>query len=202
VRGAPRGGPPTILTLANLVTAVRVVGTGLVAWLVLSSAGVVVPALVLGALGATDWLDGALARRLGQVSTVGTLLDPTADRLLVATALATMFERGAVPLAVAVATAAREALVAGGVLVLAALRAPRVEVRFVGKVGTFALLVAYPAFLLSDGTAAWQAPFRALAWLAAVVGLAFGWGALGAYLGDARRALARRQARGRRWPAR
>ena len=48
-------------------------------------------ALLLGGLGATDWLDGWVARRFGQVSELGKILDPTADRLLLLVAMAWIF---------------------------------------------------------------------------------------------------------------
>ena len=116
--------------------------------------------MLLAALGATDWVDGFVARRYHQVSTLGKVLDPAADRVLVATAVIAVIVHGAVPLWFGVATLAREALVSVMVVLLAALGAARINVLWIGKAGTFALMFSYPAFLLSYGTAAWQGPVR------------------------------------------
>ena len=75
------------------------------------------------------------------------------------------------------------------VLLLAALGAARINVLWVGKAGTFALMVAYPGFLISYGTAAWQGPLRAAAWICGVTGLALGWIAAAGYVAPARDAL-------------
>ncbi len=141
-------------------------------------------------LGATDWVDGFVARRYHQVSTVGKVLDPAADRILVGTGVIAIMIHGAVPIWFGVATLAREVVVAGTVLVLAALGAKRIDVLWIGKAGTFALMFAYPAFLLSHGTASWQVPFHDFAWVAGGIGLVLAWAAAVAYLVPARRALA------------
>ncbi len=147
-------------------------------------------------LGATDWVDGFVARRWHQVSTVGKVLDPVADRVLVVTAVVAIIVHGAVPVWFGVATLAREVVVSAAVLLLASLGATRIDVLWVGKAGTFALMFAYPAFLLSDGNAAWQAPFHAFAWVSGLIGLVLAWIAAGSYMPAARRALAGgRQAR-------
>ena len=106
-----------------------------------------------------------MARRYHQVSTLGKILDPVADRVLVATAVITIIVHGAVPLWFGVATLAREVVVSVAVLVLASLGARRIDVLWVGKAGTFALMFSYPAFLLGDGTAGWQEPVRVVAWI-------------------------------------
>ena len=74
-----------------------------------------------------------------------------ADRVLVVTAVVADHRHGAVPVWFGVATLAREVVVSGAVLLLASLGATRIDVLWVGKAGTFALMFAYPAFLLSDG---------------------------------------------------
>jgi cardiolipin synthase len=88
-----------------------------------------------------------------------------------------------------VATLAREALVSVMVVLLAALGAARINVLWIGKAGTFALMFSYPAFLLSDGTASWQGPIRVVAWICGVIGLVLAWSAAAGYVGPARDAL-------------
>jgi hypothetical protein len=76
------------------------------------------------------------------------------------------------------------------VLLLASLGAARIDVLWVGKAGTFALMTAYPLFLVSDGTARWQEGLRVVAWTVGSVGLVLGWVAAASYVGPARKALA------------
>lgn len=202
-RGLPAGhgaadGLERLLTVPNAVTAVRLACVPLFVWLLFGVRRQTAAAVLLGALGATDWVDGFLARRLHQVSTAGKILDPVADRLLVGTAVVAVIVHGAVPLWFGLATVVREVLVSAAVLLLAAAGAERIDVLWVGKAGTFGLMVAYPTFLLAHGHASWQRPFEVLAWVAGVPGLALAWVAAASYLPVARRALARgRAGRGR-----
>ncbi|MBO0894668.1 MAG: CDP-alcohol phosphatidyltransferase family protein, partial [Acidimicrobiales bacterium] len=144
---------------------------------------------VLAGVGATDWLDGFLARRLGQVSTVGQVLDPAADRVLLGVAVVSIMVAGAVPLWLGVAVLAREAVIAGAVLALAILGAARVAVVWVGKAGTFVLMVAFPLFLAAHSLSSWRGLLETLAWIAGLSGLALAWYAALTYLPLARRAL-------------
>ena len=92
-------------------------------WLLFGAHRQTAAAVLLAVLGATDWVDGYVARRYGQVSTFGKVLDPTADRLLVGTAVISIMIYGAVPLWFGIATIAREVLVSA--MVRAAGRAGR-----------------------------------------------------------------------------
>jgi len=166
-------------------------------WLLFDTSRQSAAAVLLAVLGATDWVDGFVARRYHQVSTVGKVLDPAVDRVLVATAVITVMIHGAVPVWFGVATIAREVVVAAMTLTLASLGARRIDVLWVGKAGTFALMFAYPAFLLGHGTSSWQEPIRAIAWVTGIIGLALAWTAAFAYVAPARRALAEGRA-GRR----
>jgi cardiolipin synthase len=179
-----------VLTVPNLVTLLRLLCIPLFLWLLFGAHRQGASAWLLGALGATDWVDGFVARRYHQVSTLGKVIDPVADRLLVITAVVAITVYGAVPVWFGAATLARELLVSGAVLLLASLGAARMDVIWVGKAGTFALMFAYPAFLLSYGTATWQVPFRAFAWFAGIGGLILAWIAAFSYVPAARHALA------------
>jgi cardiolipin synthase (CMP-forming) len=183
-------GEDRILTAPNLVTAARLAGTGVFVWLLFGADRQTASAILLAVLGATDWVDGFVARRFNQVSTLGKVLDPLADRILVATAVISVLVYAAAPLWLGIATIAREALVSVAVLLLASLGAERIDVLFVGKAGTFGLMFAYPTFLLSYGTAGWQGPVRIVAWVFAIPGLTLAWVAAAAYVPVARRALA------------
>jgi cardiolipin synthase len=186
-----------VLTVPNVVTMARLACIPVFVWLLFGAHRQTAAAVVLAVLGATDWVDGYVARHWHQVSTLGKVLDPVADRVLTATAVISIIVYGAVPLWFGLATLAREVLVSATVLVLAALGAERVDVLWVGKAGTFGLLFAYPAFLLGYGTASWQQPVRVVAWVTGIVGLTLAWIAAASYVPHARRALARGRA-GRR----
>jgi len=183
-----------ILTAPNVITMVRLLCIPLYLWLLFGAHRQIAAAILLAVLGATDWVDGFVARRYGQVSTFGKVLDPTADRILVGTAVISIMIYGAVPLWFGLATIAREVLVSAMVLLLAALGAARIDVLWVGKAGTFGLMFAYPTFLLGDGTAGWQEPIRVIGWVTGLVGLALAWWAAGSYIAPARRALSQGRA--------
>jgi cardiolipin synthase len=189
-----------ILTAPNVITMVRLLCIPLFLWLLFTKREQTAAAILLAALGATDWVDGFVARRFGQVSTFGKVLDPTADRLLVGTAVIAVLVYGAVPLWFGLATIAREVLVSAMVVLLASLGAARIDVLWVGKAGTFGLMFAYPTFLLGYGDAGWQEPIRVIAWVTGISGLVLAWIAAGSYVGPARKALAQGRA-ARRSPA-
>lgn len=179
-----------ILTVPNAITMVRLLCLPIFVWLVFGAKEQTAAAILLAVLGATDWVDGYVARRFHQVSTVGKVLDPTADRLLVGTGVIVIIIHHAVPLWFGVTTLVREGLVGLLVLVLAGLGAARIDVLWLGKAGTFGLMFAYPAFLLAHGTASWQDPIRTFAWVAGIGGLTLAWVAAAAYVRPARAALA------------
>ena len=192
-------------TWPNLVTVIRLALIPVFVWLLFDTHHRAMAAWLLGALGATDWVDGWLARRLGQTSTVGKILDPTADRILVMVGLVSVALAGAVPWWFAGATLVREILVSVLTVVLAALGAARIDVLWWGKVSTFALMTTYPCFLLATNDpaaplATWQHLVRDATWVVGVAGLALAWVVFFSYIGPARLALAsgraaRREAR-------
>lgn len=178
-----------IFTLPNVITMVRLVCIPLFVWLLFGAHEQTAAAILLAVLGATDWVDGYVARHFGQVTTLGKVLDPAADRLLVGTAVISIMVYGAVPLWFGIATIVRELLVSVMVLTLASLGASRIDVLWVGKAGTFGLMFAYPTFLLGYGNASWQEPIKVIGWVTGIVGLALAWYAAGSYVGPARKAL-------------
>ncbi|MGD0381741.1 MAG: CDP-alcohol phosphatidyltransferase family protein [Acidimicrobiales bacterium] len=187
-------GVDRVLTVPNAITAVRLACVPVFVWLLFGAHHPVGAAALLAVLGATDWVDGFVARRWHQVSTIGKVLDPTADRILVGTAVISVMVAGAVPLWFGLLTVVREALVSGAVLLLAGLGAERIDVLWVGKAGTFGLMFAYPTFLLAHGHAGWQHPIEIVAWISAVPAITLAWIAAAAYVPLGRRALSRGRA--------
>jgi cardiolipin synthase len=124
------------------------------------------------------------------VSTVGKVLDPTADRVLLAVGVIAIVVDGSVPLPIAIVTLVREALVTGAVLVLAAMGARRIDVQWAGKAGTFGLMVAFPLFLIShDRQFSLRHVADVLAWISVIPALVFSWYAAISYVPMARKAL-------------
>jgi cardiolipin synthase len=187
----PAGGlsEDRILTLPNAVTVVRLCLLPVFLWLLLGRDDRYPAAWVLAAMGSTDWVDGYLARHLHQVSKVGKILDPVADRLLLIGGAGAILYVGAVPVWVAVVALGREALVAGATLVLAGLGAKRIDVTWYGKAGTFGLMVAFPLFLCGHSAAWWHHAAEEMAWVAAIPGMVLGVYSLLLYVPLARRAL-------------
>jgi cardiolipin synthase (CMP-forming) len=181
-----------ILTVPNLMSVGRLLAVPVFLWLLFGREDRYQAALLLAFLGATDWVDGYVARRFDQVSDLGKILDPTADRILLGVGVLAILVDGSVPTWLGVVTVGREVLVSLGVLVLAALGARRIDVTWWGKAGTFGMMVAFPLFLAAnpDGGAPWHETAEVLAWLAAIPGLICGWIAAALYVPLARRALA------------
>ncbi|MGH3436118.1 MAG: CDP-alcohol phosphatidyltransferase family protein [Sciscionella sp.] len=146
------------LTIPNALSVLRLAGVPLFLWLLLGPHEDGWALVVLIASGATDWLDGKLARWLDQMSRLGALLDPVADRLYIFATLIGFVLRGIVPWWLAVALIAKDVLV--GVCLPALRRAGYAppEVHYIGKAATFALIYAFPLLLLAEwlgaGTAA------------------------------------------------
>lgn len=178
-----------VLTIPNLVSFARLLAVGLFWWVLLVQDDVALAAWLIFSIGWTDWIDGYLARRLNQVSELGRVLDPVADRLMIASAVIGGLIVGVLPVVVGVLLIIREVVVAVVALFLAARGGGTIEVRYYGKVATFLLYGAIPGFYLAaDGFLEWL--MRPAAWLAAVVGLALYWYVAVLYVGDTRRRLA------------
>lgn len=187
---SPRSGPPSprldrVLTVPNVISLGRLLCVPVFLWLLFGRENRVAAAVLLAALGATDWVDGFIARRYDQVSTVGKVLDPTADRLLLVVGIVAILIDGSVPAALAWLAVAREAAVAVLFLALAALGARRIDVSWAGKCGTFLLMAAFPLFLVGEG----EGVAAAIAWPLAVAGLGFSWYSAAAYVPPALAAL-------------
>lgn len=178
------------LNVPNAITVVRLACLPLFLWLLFGRDNRAAAAGLLGALGATDWIDGYIARRWHQVTDLGKVLDPVADRLLFFVGAGAILVDGSVPLWFAAAVLAREALVAAATLTLAALGARRIDVTWVGKAGTFGLMVAFPMFLASASTVSWREVAEVLAYVTGIPGLLLSWYSAATYVPIARTALA------------
>ena len=181
--------PARLLTVPNLFTLARLVCLPLFLYLLFGRDNPAAAAWLLGGLGATDWVDGYIARHFDQVTTLGKILDPVADRLLFFTAIVTIIISGDAPLWFCIAVLVREVAVAVATLVLAALGARRIDVTWFGKAGTFGLMFAFPLFLAGASTVWWADFAQAAAWMCGVPGLIFSYYAALTYIPLGRRAL-------------
>jgi cardiolipin synthase (CMP-forming) len=165
-------GEDRILTVPNAITLGRLCFLPVFVWLLLGRDDRVAAAVLLGVLGATDWVDGWVARRFDQTSRFGRMFDPTADRLMFFVALTAIIIDGGVPTWFAVVVLVREVIVGVITAALVLTGNPPADVTWWGKAGTFGLMFAFP--LLLAGAAVDFPPaavFTVLGWLAAVPGL-------------------------------
>ena len=171
----PSTGPPrtgqrvstAIRTVPNAVTLARLLLMPVCAYLLASGQygwGIALTAVV----GSTDWVDGWLARRTGQVSRLGQLLDPLADRLLIASVAIALVVQGIVPWQAAVLLVARDLVLLCGWPLLKRRGIEPPEVIFLGKAATMVLLFALPVLTLG-------ATGLAVADAARVIGLLLLW---------------------------
>jgi cardiolipin synthase len=190
--GSEAQAPDRVLTVPNLISLIRLACIPVFLWLLFGNDPPrrAAAAYLIAVLGATDWVDGYIARHFNQVSTLGKILDPTADRLLLATSIVAILIDGAVPLWLGIAVIFREVAVSIAVLALAAAGARRIDVTWVGKAGTFALMFAFPLFLGGHAPDLWwHTTAKVLGWCFAVPGLVLSYYAAAAYVPIARAAL-------------
>ncbi|MEV4482101.1 CDP-alcohol phosphatidyltransferase family protein [Micromonospora coxensis] len=176
-----------VLTLPNLISAVRLLGVPLFLYLFLVVEADVAAVVVLAIGGTTDWVDGWIARRLGQVSRLGELLDPLADRLYILATLLAFTAREVVPWQFTAALLAREALLLGSLAVLRRHGYGPPPVHYVGKTATFLLLAAFPILLLAQTAGAVATAASAIGWGLAWWGLVLYWAAGAMYVVQAGR---------------
>ena len=179
-----------VWTVPNLISLVRLACAPLFLWLLFGADSFGAATILLAVLGASDWVDGWIARRYDQGSELGKILDPTADRVLLLTAAIALIVDDRIPRWYGILMLAREVVVAVFTLALAAAGARRIDVLWAGKAGTFCTMFSFPAFLaasITHGTA--HDAFWVIAWVFAVPGLVLSYYAAVRYVPAARRAL-------------
>lgn len=182
-----------VLTVPNLLSMLRLIGVPVFLWLILVPKADGWAIVLLAVSGFTDFLDGYLARRWNQISRLGQLLDPIADRLYILATLVGLLLRDIVPLWFVVLLLGRDLVMAVVLAVLKRVGITGLPVHFVGKAATFCLLYAFPLLLLGDGPAGWQTACRVFGWAFAIWGTALYWWAGVLYIEQARRILAARR---------
>src|SRR5918999_825131 len=197
-RGAPQdgrmsdrsGGSGTaIATVPNLLSAIRILLIPAFVALLIDEDTRVVGFLFLGLVVSTDWVDGYLARRTGQVSELGKILDPVADRLALAAALITFVVLDAFPLWAALLIVVRDAVVLATGAVIALTGGPRVGGSMIGEYATFTLMWGIPLVAWGNLGIFPDDAFRVIGWTWFVVGTVEYYLATVGYAVELRRAL-------------
>lgn len=166
---------PRVWTVPNGLSLLRLIGVPVFVWLVLGPHADGWALVLLMVSGVTDWLDGALARRWNQMTRLGQLLDPVADRLYVVATLVALGVRGIIPWALVIALVGRDVILAGFLPVLRRHGYGPLPVHFLGKAATFNLLYAFPMLLLGAGHGTPSDVAQVAGWAFAVWGSALYW---------------------------
>jgi cardiolipin synthase len=194
MRGTTETAPASsaVFTLPNLLSFVRIAAIPLFCWLTARPDTRLGGIALFAVVAATDWVDGYLARRTGQVSELGRILDPVADRLAIAAALITFAVVGILPFWAALLILLRDVVVLlGGAAVLWG-RQLRVDVRGIGKIATFSLMAAIAWIAWGNAGGPLGDVLLVGGWLAYAIGIVEYYVAAGLYAIDVRDALAAR----------
>ncbi len=169
-----------IATIPNAVSFARLLGVPVFLYLILGPHYDVAAVIVLAVGGSSDWIDGYLARRLNQVSRLGELMDPLADRLYIFATLLAFALRDIIPWWFLIAIVARDLLMTLALLVLRRYGYGPPPVHYLGKTATFILLFSFPLLFLAKITheTFWYATGWGFAWW----GIVLYWIAAGFYL--------------------
>ena len=161
-----------VWTVPNALSALRLLGVPLFLYWVLHTHQDGRAVLLLIAAGLSDYLDGKIARRFGQFSRLGQLLDPAADRLYIAATLLALVARDGLPLWWALVLVGRDVALLPTLPVLKRLGYGPLPVHFLGQAATFNLLYAFPMLLVVlPGRTGWFADLmRPLGWAFATWG--------------------------------
>lgn len=175
-RVEPVDEPNGVLTVPNAFTLARLLCLPIFLYLLFGRDNRAGAAWLLGGLGATDWVDGYLARRLRQVSEFGKVFDPTVDRLLFIVAIAGILVDDAGPRWFLLAVVVRELLV-GAAMAFAtvAFGMKRFDVSRAGKLATLLLMFAVPGFMLGASDFPGNEGFQIASWILGIPGLLISW---------------------------
>ena len=179
-----------IITVPNILSFMRLLGVPLFLWLILVPEADGWAIVVLIFAGISDYLDGKIARKWNQISRVGQILDPLADRLYILATLIGLLLRGIIPWWWVAVLVGRD-LIMGVVLAILKKRTglTGLPVHFIGKAATFCLLYAFPLILLGAGTGTLADVCRVFGWAFALWGTGLYLWAAVLYLEQAARVL-------------
>ena len=176
------------LTIPNVLSLLRLASVPVFLWLFLTDRENA--AVILYAIGAwTDFFDGVIARRFDQVSELGKLLDPLADRVFIIALAVALVARDVLPLALAIAIIGRDVLLLSLFPLLERRKVERLSVNFVGKTATASLLVGLTWLAFSQTTFADDVFVEVVGTGFVILGAVLYWVAAGMYAREAMRRL-------------
>lgn len=152
-----------VLTVPNALSALRILLVPVFLVLVLLEfdlAALIV--IIVSSL--SDFLDGIIARRFSQITKLGQVLDPAADRLFIFAAVIALAVREVVPWWVVAVIVGRDVFLAVLGLVLARRGYGPLPVHHLGKLATFALFYALPILVLGQAFPAAQPVSDPIGW--------------------------------------
>ena len=173
------------MTVPNLLSMLRLALVPVFLYLLLHER-YLLAIIMLAVSSLTDYLDGYFARKFNQVTRLGQLLDPAADRLYIFSTLVGLSITGIVPVWLALIIIARDLVLAIAYPILATHGYGPLPVHYLGKTGTFALLYAFPLLLMAY---IWQPVaffVEPLAWAFALWGVGLYWWGAVVYLRQVR----------------
>ena len=172
--GQPEIHHDAVFTIPNLLTVVRFLGVPLFIWLVLGPREYGYAALVLAIMASTDWVDGYIARRFNQMSHLGRIMDPIADRLALIAVAVTLVIAGVVEWWYLTALLVPDAILLA--VSLSYFRShPDLPVSRIGKFRTGLLLVGTPLLVLSKLAVPASEIYAVVAWIFLGLGLVGHW---------------------------
>jgi cardiolipin synthase len=181
-----------VVTVPNVLSFARIALIPAFYWLSANERTRLWGILLFAVVVSTDWVDGYVARRTGQVSELGRILDPVADRLAIGAGLLTFAISGIFPFWAALLILVRDvAVLLGGAAVLWG-RDIRIEVRWIGKIATFSLMVAITWIAWGNAGGPLGEVLLVGGWLAYAIGIVEYYIAAGLYAIDVRDTLAER----------
>ena len=161
-------------TIPNMLSILRLLLVPLFLWLILTHRD----AWAIGTLAlasASDYFDGIIARKYNQVTRLGQLLDPAADRLYILATLIGLTFTGAIPLWLALVIVLRDVMLAVVYPILATHGYGPLPVHYLGKAGTFALLYSFPLLLIANVLTDIGFLILPIAWAFALWGVGLYW---------------------------
>ncbi|MDC0912223.1 CDP-alcohol phosphatidyltransferase family protein [Aquiluna sp.] len=175
-------------SVPNMLSILRLLLVPVFLWLLIADQ-FLIAFLVLMFASFTDWLDGFIARKFNQITSLGKVLDPSADRLFILATLIGLTVNEIIPAWLAIVIVARDVLLLIGYPISASHGYGPLPVHFLGKAATFALLYALPLLLLADVWPSAEAVILPLAWGFAYWGIALYWVAGFVYLAQLRQLI-------------
>lgn len=164
-----------VLTVPNILSFLRLLGVPLFLWLLLDRQSDVWAVVVLAISGLTDLLDGRIARAWHQVSRLGQMLDPVADRLYILATIIGFALRDIIPWWLVGLLIGRELMIVALVPFLRRRGYTSLPVHLVGKIATFCLLYAFPLVLLGVADGLWALIARVIGWAFVIWGTGLYW---------------------------